>query len=260
MDKEEHSVEYAGKKIFFLNPLPPIRNVVIDDLIQCEYEAYAATDRVILRRLVKNFAGCIIFVDIDQVIGEKEWESWIREIMKAGDLTDVRLGIVTANRSDALQNKYVNMLRLPCGYTMIHRDLKLTIAQIVNILNANDAKGRRKYLRASVENESQTMVNFPVGSQFVSGAIRDISTAGFSCSFTEDPNFSKNSLFANVQIKLKHTILNVEAVIFGFRVEGTTRVYVSLFTERLSPDSKIKIRKYIQSNLQARMDSLMGQS
>ncbi|MDR0731476.1 MAG: pilus assembly protein PilZ [Treponema sp.] len=260
MDKEEVSVDCVGKKIFFLNPLPPIRNVVIDDLIQREYETYAATDRVILRRLLKNFSGCIIFIDIDQVIGEKEWESWIREVTKAGDLTDIRLGILTANRSDALQNKYANMLRLPCGYTMIHRDLNITIAQLVNILNANDAKGRRKYLRATVEKESQTMVNFPVGSQFVSGTIRDISTAGFSCSFAEDPNFSKNSLFANVQIKLKHIILNVETVIFGFRTEENTRVYVSLFTERISSDSKVKIRKYIQGNLQAKMDALMGQS
>ncbi|MDR2376109.1 MAG: pilus assembly protein PilZ [Treponema sp.] len=259
MSKEEASVDCIGRKIFFLNPLPPIRNIVINDLIQREYETYAVTDRVILRRLLKDFPGCIIFIDIDQVIGEKEWESWIREVQKNGELTDIRLGIVTANRNDALQNKYANMLHLPCGYTMIHRDLNITIAQIVNILNVNNAKGRRKYLRASVSNEAQTMVNFPVGSQFVSGAIRDISTTGFSCSFAEDPNFSKNSLFANVQIKLKHIILNVETVIFGFRTEENSRVYVSLFTERLSPDSKSKIRKYIQGNLQAKMDALMGQ-
>ncbi|MDR2136270.1 MAG: pilus assembly protein PilZ [Treponema sp.] len=259
MGTEDPSVELAGRKIFFLHPLPPIRNVVIDDLIQREYEAYAAGDRIILRRLLKGFPGSVVFVDIDQAIGEKEWESWIREVLNAGDLADIRLGVLTANRSDALQNKYANMLRLPCGYTMIHRDLNITIAQIVNILNANSAKGRRKFLRASVENESQTMANFPLGSQFVSGIIRDISTAGFSCSFAEDPMFPKNSSFSNVQLKLKHTILNVETVILGFREEGNTKTYVSLFTERMSPDSKVKIRKYIQGNLQARMDALMGQ-
>ncbi|MDR2177132.1 MAG: PilZ domain-containing protein [Treponema sp.] len=260
MSKEDSAVDLAGRKIFFLNPLPSIRNIVIDELIQREYETYAVNDRVILRRLLRDFPGSVIFIDIDQIIGEKEWEAWIREVTKAGDLTDIRIGILTANRNDALQNKYANMLRLPCGYTMIHRDLNITIAQIVNILNVNNAKGRRKYLRASIENESQTVVNFPQGSQFVSGVIRDISTAGFSCSFTEDPNFPKNSSFSNVQIKLKHTILNVEAVIFGFRAEKKDRVYVSLFTDRISPDSKVKIRKYIQGSLQARMDALMGQN
>jgi hypothetical protein len=259
MGSEEISVDVVGRKIFFLNPSPSIQNIVVNDLVQREYEAYVASDRVILRRLLKNFSGSIVFIDIDQVIGEKDWESWIRETLRADDLTDVRLGILTANRSDTLQNKYANMLRLPCGYTMIHRDLNVTIAQIINILNANNAKGRRKYLRTSVENEAQTMVNFPLGSEFVSGTIRDISTAGFSCSFVEDPDFTKNSSFSNVQIKLKHTILNVETVIYGSRTEGTDRVYVALFTERLSPDSKVKIRKYIQSSLQTRMDGLMGQ-
>jgi hypothetical protein len=260
MNKEESPVELTGRKIFFLNPLPPVQNIVIENLIQREYETYTVSDRVILRRQLKNFPGSLVFVDIDQIIGEKEWENWIREVMAAGDLEDVRLGILTANRNDALQNKYANMLHLPCGYTMIHRDLNITVAQIVNILNANNAKGRRKYLRTSVEKESQTMVNFPVGSQFVSGTIRDISTAGFSCSFIEDPDFPKNSSFSNVQIKLKHIILNVETVIFGFRTEGDGKIYVSLFTERISPDTKVKIRKYIQGNLQARMDALMGRT
>jgi hypothetical protein len=258
MSENESSVSMAGRKIFFLNPLPPIQNIVIDELIQREYESYIINDRTILRRLLKDFPGSIVFLDIDQVIGEKEWESWIREIMTAGELKDIRIGILTANRNDTLQNKYANMLHLPCGYTMIHRDLNITTAQIVNILNTNEAKGRRKYLRTTTDKETQTVVNFPTGGQFVGGAIRDISTAGFSCIFTEDPGFSKNSTFSNVQIKLKHIILNVEAMIFGSRTEGNHKIYVALFTERLSPDSKVKIRKYISANLQAKMDALAG--
>jgi hypothetical protein len=258
MSENESSVSIAGRKIFFLNPLPPIQNIVIAELIQREYETYIVNDRFVLKRLLKDSPGSIVFIDIDQIIGEKEWESWIREVMTASELEDIRLGILTSNRNDVLQNKYTNMLHLPCGYTMIHRDLNITTAQIVNILNANEAKGRRKYLRTSTENEAQTMVNFPVGGQFVSGSVQDISTAGFSCIFTEDPGFSKNSSFSNVQIKLKHTILNVEAVIFGSRTEKNSKIYVALFTDRLSPDSKVKIRKYIYSDLQAKMDALMG--
>jgi hypothetical protein len=260
MDSEEASVEMAGRKIFFLNPSPSIQNIVVNDLVQREYEVYVVNDRAILRRLLKNFSSSVIFIDIDQVIGEKDWESWIREVTQAKDLKDIRLGIVTANRSDTLQNKYANTLHLPCGYTMIHRDLNITIAQIINVLNANNAKGRRKFLRTSVNHEAQTMVNFPLGNEFISGTIKDISIAGFSCSLVGAPDIAKNTPFSNVQIKLKHIILNVETVIYGSRAEGDGRVYVALFTERLSPDSKTKIRKYVQANLQAKIDALMGQS
>ncbi|MDR0730581.1 MAG: pilus assembly protein PilZ [Treponema sp.] len=258
MDKEEPSFALLGRKIFFLNPLPPVQNEVVDELIQREYEAYVARDRAALRRTLKSLPGSIIFIDIDQIITEKEWESWIRELIKAGDLEDIRIGILTGNRSDLLQNKYANMLKLPGGYTMLHRDLRITIAQILNILNTNNAKGRRKYLRTTAEKEGQAVVNFPVGGQFLSGTVSDISTAGFSCVFNTDPGFPKNSSFPNVQIKLKHTIINVEAAILGSRLEGKDKMYVALFTDRISPDTQVKIRKYIQANIQARMDALIG--
>jgi hypothetical protein len=258
MDKQASAIDLLGRKVFFLYPLPQIQNEVIDELIQREYEVYVARDRTTLRRTLGQFPGSIVFIDLDQIVGEKEWESWIREVMKAKDLEDIRIGILTTNRNDLLQNKYTHMLHLPCGYTMIHRDLHITVTQLLGILNANEAKGRRKYLRATTDDEGWTVVNFPLGGQFVSGVIRDISTAGFSCSFNEDPDFSKNSSFSNVQIKLRHTILNVETVIFGSRIEGKTKIYVALFTDRLSPDTRIKIRKYIQGNLQAKMDAITG--
>ncbi|MDR2747842.1 MAG: pilus assembly protein PilZ [Treponema sp.] len=260
MDKEDSSFTLLGRKIFFLNPLPPVQNEVVDELIQREYEAYVVRDRTALRRSLKSLPGSIIFIDIDQIITEKEWENWIREVMKAEDLEDIRIGILTGNRSDLLQNKYANMLKLPGAYTMLHRDLKITIAQILNILNANNAKGRRKYLRAVIEKEGQTVVNFPSGGRFLSGTVGDISTAGFSCVFNEDPGFPQNSTFSNVQIKLKHTIINVEVTILGSRVEGNDRMYVALLSDRTSPDTKVKIRKYIQVNLQARMDALIGKN
>jgi hypothetical protein len=259
MDKEDSAVLLLGRKIFFLNPLPQVQNLVINELVQREYEAYVVKDRAVLRKVLRRFPGSLVFIDIDQISGEKEWEGWVREVMKATDLKDIRIGVLTANRSDILQNKYAYMLHLPCGYTMIHQDLHITVTQMLGILDTNEAKGRRKYLRATAEGEGQTVVNFPLAGRFVSGSIRDISSAGFSCAFSEDPEFTKNSAFSNVQIKLRHTILNVETVIFGSRVEEIVKTYVALFTDRISPDTRVKIRKYIQGNLQAKMDAITGQ-
>jgi hypothetical protein len=260
MDKQETSFGLLGRKIFFLNPLPPIQNGVVDELIQREYEAYVVKDRTALRRTLKELPGSIVFIDIDQAATEKEWENWIREAMKAHDLEDIRIGILTGNRSELLQNKYATMIKLPAGYTVIQRDLKITAAQILSILNANNAKGRRKYLRAAVDKEGQTIVNFPSDGRFINGMAGDISSAGFSCFFNDDPKFPPNSTFSNVQIKLKHIIINVEVTILGFRPEEASKTYVALFTQKISPDTRVKIRKYIQANLQARMDAMIGKN
>jgi hypothetical protein len=259
MDKGVSSFALLGRKIFFLNPSLPIQHKVVDELIQREYEVYVVNNRTILRRTLNDFPGSMIFIDIDQEVSEKDWESWIREVMTAEDLEDIRIGILTSNRSDLLQNKYANMLKLPGGYIMLHHDLNITITQVVNILDANEAKGRRKYLRAAADTDGQAVVNFPVEGRFLSGAVGGISIVGFSCFFNNDPDFSRNAAFPNVQIKLRHTILNVEVVILGFRSDGKNKIYAALFTGRISSDAQVKIRRYIQMSLQARMDSVLGQ-
>jgi hypothetical protein len=46
----------------------------------------------------------------------------------------------------------------------------------------------------------------------------------------------------------------VEGIVFGSRMDGSARIYVILFTQRIDPDVRARIRKFIQQNLQARMD------
>jgi hypothetical protein len=49
-------------------------------------------------------------------------------------------------------------------------------------------------------------------------------------------------------------LLKAEGIVFGSRMDGLEKIYVILFTQRIDPDVRIKIRRYIQSNLQAKMD------
>ena len=50
-------------------------------------------------------------------------------------------------------------------------------------------------------------------------------------------------------------LIKVEAIAFGSRTDGGEKSYVLLFTQRIDPDVRVKIRKYIQVNLQNKMDS-----
>jgi hypothetical protein len=125
----------------------------------------------------------------------------------------------------------------------------------MDILKAADAKGRRKYIRATTENETNTTVNFPVNGTFVNGVIKDISVVGFSCAFDADPELVKNALFQDIQIKLQSQLIKAEGIVFGSRMDGGTKIYVVLFTQRIDPEVRTKIRKFIQLNLQGKIDS-----
>jgi hypothetical protein len=242
-----------GKKIFFLCPSAVVQNEIVFELIQQEFEAYIVRDQVKLRRVLKRYPDSIVFVDIDEGMPEKEWEGWIQELMEAA--ANVKIGVISSNNTETLMRKYVTSVKVHAGYTVIESEIKKTIQQLLEILHMFEAKGRRKYLRATSENEALATINMPFDSSYIKGTIKDISAVGLSCIFTPDPKLGKNTLYSDIQIKLQSVLLKVEGIIFGSRMDGLDKIYVLVFTQRINPDVRIKIRKYIQHNIQAKMDA-----
>ena len=164
------------------------------------------------------------------------------------------IGIISSDDDEELKNKYINQIKISCGYTVLKADLSISMKHLFEILVTADAKGRRKYIRAVVENEASATINIPYNGTFLNGTIKDISVVGFSCVFAEDPDLPKNSLLHDIQMKLQSSLLKTEGIAFGSRMDGNTKIYVVLFTQRIDPEVKVRIRRYIQSNLQAKMD------
>jgi len=243
-----------GEKIFFLHPPGILQNQVITELAQDEFEVYIAKDENKLKQALKKFPQSIVFACINEGMKENAWEVWIRGVMGNAENAGTLIGIITSENDDAVRRKYTEQLKVPCGFTVVKSDANLAIKQLTSILNSVNAKGRRKYIRALTDKEANITVNIPMNGTFVNGAIKDISVVGFSCSFADDPELSKNSLFEDIQIRLQSQLLKAEGIVFGSRMEGDQKVYVILFSKRVDQSIKLKIRKYIQSNLQSKMN------
>jgi hypothetical protein len=254
---ENSQAELLGKKIFFLYPSAFIRNEIAAELTQQEYEVYTAGSHEALRRVLKHYPGSIVFANIDEGMNEKDWETWIRGVTEDPGLNQIKISILSSSGDENLRRKYINSIRVNAGFTVIKPDLNASIKPITEILKAVDARGRRKYIRAAIDNETNTTVNFPLNGTYVNGVIKDISVVGLSCAFDEDPGLEKNALFQNVQVKLQSALLKVEGIIFGSRMDGLSKIYVVLFTQRIDPTVRTKIRKFIQQSLQAKMDAEM---
>ncbi|MDR1286574.1 MAG: pilus assembly protein PilZ [Treponema sp.] len=251
---ESRQTDLLGKKIFFLHPSAIVQNEIASELTQQEFEIYIIKAHNTLKRVLEHYPDSIVFADIDERMSEENWEDWIRDVMKDPKTAAVKIGVLSANGDENLRRKYINMVRVEAGYTVLKADLPSSIKQILEILTTAGAKGRRKYIRAVTDNETTTTINLPLNGTYVNGTIKDISVVGLSCAFDEDPGLAKNTLFQNIQIKLQSALLKAEGIIFGSRMDGLTRIYVILFTKRTDPEVKVKIRKYIQQNLQAKMD------
>jgi hypothetical protein len=260
MSDENGSSGVLGKKVFFLYPSVVVLNGIVQELIQQEFEVYVVRDHGALQRVLKQFPDSIVLTDIDEGINEKEWELWIRGVMANRDTREVKIGILSNNKSEELRKKYLNEVKVACGYTVLKKDLTIPLQQILEILKTTEAKGRRKYLRATIEEGSPAAVNMPYNNMFINGVIKDISTVGFSAVFEGNPELAKNSLFQNVQLKLQSMLLKVEGIVFGARMDQVTKIYVILFTQRIDPSVRTRIRKYIQQSFQAKMDTTLKQS
>jgi len=254
MADTESPIDIVGKKIFFLFPTVVVQNKIISELIQQEYEVYIAKNKDTIRRVIRGYKNSIVFVDINEHMKETEWEAWITAVKDAPDTKTTSIGIVTANDDEKIKRKYLLTIKVS-GYTVLKFDLDKAIIHIIEILQSLDAKGRRKFIRATTTKDSNVTLNMSVNGTFKNGQIKDISVVGISCTIDDNPDIAKNTLFKDIQIKLQSTIIKVEGIVFGTRMEGNEKVYVILFTQRIDPDVRTKIRTYIQHNLQAKMDN-----
>lgn len=248
------STDIIGKKIFFLYPTALVQNEIAADLIQRELEVYIVRDHTKLRRVLKKYPNSIVFVSIDNGMAEKEWEAWIRGVLSDPATENIAVGVLASESNGLLVQKYINILKVKCGFVAVKPDTKRSLAQVLENLKAVDAWGRRKYIRVTSDNEALTTINLPHEKDFIKGAIKDISVAGLSCYFSNDPGIEKNSLISNIQIKLQSILLKAEGIVFGSRMDGLIKIYVIMFTQRTDPDVRVKIRKFVQATLQARMD------
>jgi hypothetical protein len=253
MSDSKNQPDITGRKVFFLYPTAPVVNQIITELVQNEYEVYVSKDHKRLTRILKKYPDSIIYVNIDEGMPEAEWEKWVHTVNSS--LPDIKIGILTSSTSEENRMKYLDKLRVQCGYMIQKIDMGGYIAKILETLNVLNVKGRRKYLRATTERETNATMNMPLQGDFVNADIKDISVVGISCAFKDDPELKKNELIKDIQIRLQTMLLKAEAVVFGSREDKYGKNYVFLFTQRIDPDVRIKIRKYIQQNLQSKMDS-----
>ena len=246
---------FTGKKIFFVHPSVFTQNELVFELAQQEHEVYIARDEVKLKKVLIKYPDSIVFASIDETLSSGKWEEWIRSVMGNEETKGIKIGVLSNTNNEESRLLYSKTLKIPFGFIPIKLEKSRVIKTMSDILNAADAKGRRKYIRADTRGETMTTVNVPNNNGFVTGDIRDISVVGLSCVFSQDPEFEKNSLLPDIQIKLQSSILKAEGIIFGSRMEGDDKVYVLVFSQKIDPAVRTKIRTYIQKNLQSKMDS-----
>ena len=251
----EQELDAQGKKIFLLRPHSVIRDEMLDVLIMAGFETYTIIDEKKARGLLAKFPGSIMFINIDEGLKEPEWERYIREIQEDPKTKDSRLGIMSYNQDHSLMKKYLMQLAIPCGYVQLKLGLKESTKIILSALEANEARGRRKCIRAECEDDINATINYKTDASVFRGKLLDISSAGIAAKFDNMSTLPNNSVLQGVQLRLRGGIVMLDMIFIGRRPNNQL-VQVMLFGPKTSTDNKLIIHHYIKLCLQKYINGL----
>jgi len=244
-----------GRKVFLLYPHSVIREEMLDILIMAGYETYTLVDEKKARKLLAKFPDSIMFINIDEGLKENEWEAYIRDIQNDPKTMDCRLGIMSYNQDKELMRKYLMEIAIPCGYIQLKLGLQESTRIILAALEANEARGLRKYIRAVCEEDINAVLNYKSDLGLYYGKILDISSAGIAARFEKISSLALNTLIKDVQIKLRGGLLRTDMHFMGQRHDNKN-ICIFLFDTKLSNENKLVIHHYIKQCLQKYIDSL----
>jgi hypothetical protein len=228
---------------------------MLDILIMAGYETYTLLDEKKARKLLEKFPGSIMFINIDEGLKEPEWEAYIRGIMEDPKTKDSRLGIMSYNQDKDLMQKYLMDLAIPCGYIQLKLGLQESTKIILAALEANEARGRRKYIRAECEDDINATMNFKNDTGIAHGKILDISSAGIAARVENSPALTPNSVLHEVQCKLRGGLFMTDMIFMGTRRDDKSN-FIFLFDPKISQENKLTVHRYIKLCLQKYVDAL----
>jgi DNA-binding response OmpR family regulator len=247
-DKKNNMYE---TKIFFLYPQSIIQNQLINEIIRNEYAAYILNDHKTALHLLEKYDNSIIFINIDAVLPDDEWKKYIADIQNDPRFANVRVGIISHIGDEKKEEYYLMQLLISCGFIKMKSSFNESLQLILKVLEANEAKGKRKFVRVSCSEKENVSCNMKINNTIYKGKIIDISSAGMAFSFLKDNEtfLKENSVIDKIQLLLQEKICHLSGSVKGERQINGKIIYVILF-DKVNHEDSNKIHDFIFNALQ----------
>ncbi len=247
-----------GRKVFFLYPHSVFEEHLLMDLIKSEFEVYLIKDHQKFFRILNNHPSSLLFINIDDGLKEPEWEKVIKEIQGDQSTQGVGLGILTYNDNKELAQKYLMEFGLACGFITLKLGLEQSKNILMKTLEANEARGRRKYIRVICP-PGTAEFNVKISGDLYSGTIVNISSVGMAIKFSNAKDLREGSRIPDIQLMLKGMRLMVTGIVVLKRpMEGGGEVLVMMFDPMGLGMVKEKIYTYILRTLQGEAEKMLS--
>ncbi len=249
------TTEALGKKVFVLNPPSVFEEELLQEVLKHEYEIYLLHDTGAALRVFAKHPDSVVFINIDSGLKEEQWEKYIRKLREDPKYRGLKIGVVSYSPSPELSQKYLMDVGVQCGVVRLSLGAQESARIIINVLEANEAKGRRRYVRARCEKAQNTGFNLEYAGQKLSGPILDISSVGAAIRLEPGKTLPPKSLVRAIQLRLRSRLVHLDAAVLGSRSDDPG-VHVLLFRGEAAQKQRGQIRHFIHKSLQAEIERL----
>jgi hypothetical protein len=245
-----------GKKVFFLYPPSVVKDEMVKDLIDDEYEVYLLQNHHQAAKLFREYRDSVVFINIDYNLrGGETWEDYIKALMENEVTKDLKIGVVSYESDKELIEKYLMEMMVPCGFVRLSQGFKESLSIIKKALDANEAKRRRKYVRVKCKDPMKATFIITKDGKTYTGKVMDISSFGMSISFDEAKTtlFENKEYLQNIQLRLNGVLCRASGFVIG-RVDGIRVANIVIFSKETSQSSREKIHNFVHHCLQYEID------
>jgi hypothetical protein len=246
-----------GKKVFFLYP-PPVLTEVLQELTNREFEVYLVKDHERLRRVISMSPDAIVFLDLDDGLDEAGWEAYVRVLRKDPVTVGVGIGVLTLNDDPVLREKYIMDIQIQCGFVILKIGASRTAEILVKTLDANEARGRRKFVRAVCQPGTGQCVVEHEGAT-LRAELSDLSSAGMAIRFEGGAVLRVGTVLRGISISIRGQRVLVSGFVAARR-EGAAGddVHLVMFDPSSLDDARRgKLRSIVGYINQTAMDRLL---
>jgi hypothetical protein len=236
----------GSSRIYFVHPDSTVRDEVVPLLVRNEYEAYALDNHDALASLVQSDQS-IVYADIDNGMGENEWQELIVELTQQFSAPQLRVGVLSAD-NQTVQNWKSSNLDLQAGCVPIQSGVTGTL--LIKLLQRFAAKGKRQHVRARCGQRFPISFNVKINDSVYTGTVQDISGAGMTCRFQEEPNLTPNSYLSHILVTARDLRCNVSGTVVGAPNQDPSLQLV-MFDKSVSSTDESKLYEIIRGCLQA---------
>ncbi|MBL8967404.1 MAG: PilZ domain-containing protein [Spirochaetaceae bacterium] len=248
-----------GKKVVFLYP-PPVLTEVVEELARREFEVYLVRDHARLRQVLAGNPEALVFINLDDGLEEPEWEAYIKGLRADERTANVGIGLLTLNENKGLSEKYLMEIGAPCGFIVLKIGAAKTIEILAKTLEANEARGRRKFVRAvCAPGTAQVLVE--VEGSNLRADVSDISVAGLALQFEGGHSFKAGTVLRNLSLTVKGSRILANGFVAAKRAGEDQATHVVMFDPNSLDDAKReKLRTLVFRVNQQSMDRLLGKN